>query len=146
MNPRLTTSLKSFSQAASAVVVLIGFLVLVGWARDIETLKSVFAGLVAMNPATALTFVLAGASLWILREEATDSRIRRLGQAGALVVASVGMLKLVGYLTGWDVGIDQLLFREKLGVETAHGIVRIAPRSVWRASVWKLSSTSPMAG
>ena len=129
MNPRLATSLKLFSQAASVLAALVGCLVLVGWAFDLAVLRSVSPGFVAMSPVTALTFMLAGVSLWMLRKEGTDSQLRRLGQACALVVASVGMLKLIGYLTGWDVGIDQVLFREKLGADQGFGLVRIAPNT-----------------
>jgi len=42
--PRLVSSLKSISQAASVVSILVGFSVLVGWMFDIGTLKSVLHG------------------------------------------------------------------------------------------------------
>jgi hypothetical protein len=34
-------------------------------------------------------------------------------------VALIGLLKLIGVLLGWDTGIDQLLFPERLDLETA---------------------------
>ena len=37
------------SQAASVAVIVLSCLVLIGWALDIETLKTVFPGMVAMN-------------------------------------------------------------------------------------------------
>ncbi|MEJ7872561.1 MAG: PAS domain S-box protein, partial [Rubrobacteraceae bacterium] len=106
-------------KAAIAVAVLVGCLVLAGWLLEVEILKRVFPGLVAMNPATALAFILAGASLLLLQAQDKPLRLLRLAQGLAFVVALVGLLKLVGILFGWDFGIDQLLFRQKLESEAA---------------------------
>ena len=65
-NPRLIAWLKAFSQAAGVVVIAAGCLVLVGWMLDIEALKRIHPGLVAMNPATAVAFILAGLRLGLL--------------------------------------------------------------------------------
>ena len=59
-NARLAQSLILFARAAAVVVALEGCLVLLGWAADSAALRSVFPGLVAMNPATAIAFILAG--------------------------------------------------------------------------------------
>ena len=70
---RHVASLRSGARAANVLVLLIPCVVLAGWTFDIEPLKRVVPGLVAMNPATALAFILAGTSLWLLREEAPGS-------------------------------------------------------------------------
>src|SRR2546425_4289231 len=106
--------LKSFVDVASAVAILVGGLVLVGWALDVEILKSVVPGLVAMNPATAAAFILAGVSLWVLPQEPANPLARRAGMACVSIVALVGLLTLSGHVFGWDIGIDQVLFRQKL--------------------------------
>lgn len=106
-------------KAASAVAVLVGCLVLAGWLLDIEILKRIFPGLVAVNPATALAFILAGASLLLLQIQDKPLRLLRVAQVLAFVVAMVGLFKLVGILFGWDLGFDQLLFRQKLESEAA---------------------------
>jgi PAS domain S-box-containing protein len=122
-NNRLVSSSQSFSKAASVITVLVGCLVLVGWALDVEMLKSVGPGLVAMNPGTAVAFILAGFSLWILLNEPADPLARRTGMACASIVALVGLLTLSGYVFGWDIGIDQVLFRQKLNAN------RMAPNT-----------------
>jgi PAS domain S-box-containing protein len=114
--PGLLSSLRFISQAASAIVILVGCLVLVGWMLDIEALKRVLPGLTATNPTTAIAFILAGVSLRLLRAERADRRRLRFAQGCAFAVALVGLLRLIGVLFGWDLGIDQLLFREKLAV------------------------------
>jgi hypothetical protein len=119
----LAASLKTFSRGASTVAILAGCLVLVGWALDVEMLKAVVPGLVAMNPATAVAFILVGVSLWIWLNEPADPLARRTGLACASIVALVGLLTLSGYVFGWDIGIDQVLFRQKLNAN------RMAPNT-----------------
>jgi len=96
---------------------LIGTIVLAGWALGIEAAKSGIPGAVAMNPGgTALAVLSAGASLWIQARTA-GSRFRVLGVACAVVVVLLGLLRLGGYVFAWDGGPDQWLFREKLDLE-----------------------------
>ncbi|MEJ7819100.1 MAG: hypothetical protein WKF44_02225, partial [Rubrobacteraceae bacterium] len=92
---------------------------LLGWTFEVDVLKRILPGLVAMNPTTALAFIAAGLALWLLRTAAVDPRSRRVAQVLAFIVALVGLIKLVGILSGWDVGVDRLLFSEKLELETA---------------------------
>ncbi len=125
----LNASLKSFSVAASALVIVIGHLVLVGWMLDIEVLKSFLPGLTRMNPTTALLFILSGVSLWLLRRGEEDRSGWRIGRGVAFIITLMGLLKLAAYLFGWDFGIDQLLFRERLGAVGQHPPNRIAPNT-----------------
>lgn len=58
---------REFSRAVAAGVVLVAGMVFVGWTFDVGMLKSLIPGMTAMNPGgTALCFLLAGTSLWIL--------------------------------------------------------------------------------
>jgi len=126
------------SRAASAIVIAVGGLVLVGWALDIATLKSVLPGLATMKANTALAFILAGVSLWLLREDPSPRPSplggeggRRLGegrwwiaQGCACLVALLGALTLGEHLVGWDLGIDQLLFSSgRMAPATALGFL-----------------------
>jgi PAS domain S-box-containing protein len=100
---------------------------------DIPTLKSVLPGLATMKANTALAFILAGASLWLLqtlspasgRDGRGRGRTRRVAQVCAIIVVLLGLLTLSEYLFGWDLGIDQLLFKNS-GVG-ASPPVRMAP-------------------
>jgi PAS domain S-box-containing protein len=103
---------KAFAKAAALLAVLIGGLVLIGWALGIEALESILPGLATMKGNTALSFVLLGCSLWIRSAGTTGSRARRLGQAGAGIAAAVGLLTLGEYATGRHFGIDQFLFND----------------------------------
>ncbi len=98
----------------------IGLLVIAGWLLDIDALKRVQPGLVAMKFNTALGFVAAGAGLWWRKRPAARIPL------GALV-ALLGALSLGEYLAGRSFGIDQLFLRELAGVPDGPG--RMAPSS-----------------
>ena len=107
--------------AASVVTVISGLCVLAGWLFDLEFLKRIVPGLIAMNPATAVAFIFAGASLALFlrfpqgRGGKQKSRVVILiARLGALVVALIGLAKLAGILSPWDVGVDRWLFSSKL--------------------------------
>jgi PAS domain S-box-containing protein len=111
--------------------VLVGLLVLAGWAFDLAPVKSVLPGQVTMKANTALGFLLAGAALALLLPEAEGRpRWRSLaGHAAAALVAALGLLTLSQYLFGWDLGIDQLLVAERLGAVATSAPGRMAPNT-----------------
>ncbi len=92
--------------------VAIGAAVLAGWLFDVPLLKSLLPGFVTMKANTALAFVLAGGSLLLLSPSTVSPARARAGQALALVVTLIGALTLGEYVFGWQLGIDELLFKE----------------------------------
>ena len=115
-----------------AAVVVVGAVVLLGWLADWEACKQVLPGMAAMNPVTAVCFMLSGVSLWLLSGgNAVSIGVRRLRivQACAIVVGLVGLVKFGGYLTGSNVPVDQLLFPGKLAVSPAGAPNRMAPNT-----------------
>ncbi len=109
-----------FSRISAVLIMLVGALVLLGWAADIVVLKSIVPGLVPMMANTAAGFVLAGASLWLLRQEpdqAIPPSRRRLAWALAAAVTLLGLLTLGEYAFGWELGLDQLLFKDSAAIE-----------------------------
>jgi PAS domain S-box-containing protein len=103
------------SCAAGFVAIVVSCSVFVGWTFDVEVLKRIFPGLVAMNPATACGFVLAGLSLLLCGDAQPASGSRRLAHSFALLVAVLGMIKLGDYFGLYELNIDRQLFRHKLG-------------------------------
>ena len=101
------------ARIASIIVTLVGCLVLVGgWGLDLTFFKSGIAGAVEMKANTALCFILAGASLgW----QTHQRRSYRVAKGLAIAVSAIAILTLSQYLLGWNLGIDQLLFRDLPG-------------------------------
>src|SRR2546422_958656 len=92
-NRSLVRRVRRVSAAASVAVTLVGFLVLGGWSFRIATLKQVLPGLVAMNPMTALAFIVAGMCLWLSCRESLRNHppaLRVLADISAVLVAVVG--------------------------------------------------------
>src|ERR1700719_3512523 len=123
------TRLRFASKVAVGIVILIGVLTLTGWILDLPFLESLLQGLAPMNPVTAFTFILSGAAFWLVAENAPAGRMfRRPGQVLALLMVLIGGLKLGGYLVGSDLGIDQWLFKENLGLPGSM-LSRMAPNT-----------------
>ena len=135
-SPRFAEKATTFSKAVAVAVCLLGILVLVGWVLDIGVLKSCLPGLVAMKANTALGLTLAGFALLVLAaapptnaSTSTTKRLHRLAQACAAVVGLIGLLTLSEHLTGWDLRIDQLLFRDSAQTAATYFPGRMAPLS-----------------
>ena len=101
-----------------------GFCVLVGWTFHLLPLMTVLPGLVTMKPNTALCVGCGGLSLFLLTLPKSSPRSVRLSDGLAAGMVLIGGLSLVEYLTGYRLGIDELLFKDPF-VSAAPG--RIAP-------------------
>ncbi len=98
---------------ALAVVVL-GVMVLAGWALDVEALKRLVPSWVAINPATAAAFMLSGMTLrWRLQGGPQDWR-RYASFAAIGVVLLIGLDRLFEYIAGIGLGTDRLLFATRI--------------------------------
>lgn len=126
---RLNSISRLFARVGSLVVVFIGCLVLIGWSFDIAILKSILPGTVTMKANTAVGFLLAGVSLLLSLGNLTDQRIHFLKQVCAFIVSLIGLLTLFQYLSGLNLGIDQLFFKEPEGTVSTTIPGRMAPNT-----------------
>lgn len=132
---------------AALSATIVGLAVLVGWAAGLELLKRVLPGLVAMNPMTAVLFVLAGLSLWLQRSQATSSGMQHFARLLAGIVILVAILKLTALLTDWDAGVDSLLFAGQLVDGITQFPNRMAPNTATNflmtgLGLWMLDRTT----
>jgi len=126
----LPATLPMVSRATALIALGIGGLVLVGWLLDNDTLKRLLPGFVAMNPLTALCFILSGATLILLLNAPHQHAHQRMARVIACLIFAVGLFKLLEIIFGFPLGIDRVLFRSKLDVEAAAGFPnRMAPNT-----------------
>ncbi|MFA6985738.1 MAG: diguanylate cyclase [Arenimonas sp.] len=109
------------SQLCATVVIAIGVSVLIGWQFDIGLLKSIYPGLSSMAPNSAVCFVLAGATLWLLQPAFAAGWRRRAAQVLPFGMILIGGLTLAEYLFVLSLRIDDLFFADPShAVQTAH--------------------------
>ena len=126
-NTRLFEFLWIYCQGSAIAVVAIGCMVLIGWAFHIEVLKSILPGLVTMKANTALSLVLSAASLLLQLPYPPPGSQRFIGRVSALLVLLLAFATGTEYLIGWNLGIDQLLFREATGTVATYSPGRMSP-------------------
>jgi len=129
----LRSRLAMLSAAAGGLAIVVAALVLAGWTWDIDPLKRGLPGLVAVNPMTALSLALAGMSLWLLRARdaalGSATRRHRIARLAAVAVVVIGLLRLAAVVLGWDAGVDQWLFANRLGGDDPAFPNRMAPNT-----------------
>jgi len=117
MESRGPATEERWSRVAGMAVFVVGTIVMVGWLLELQALRHLFNWLVTMKANTALSFLLSGIALWLLRggpapgggSDLQDRR-RLLGAAYAAVVVLIGVLTLAEYVFGFQLGIDHLVF------------------------------------
>ncbi|MDP8916977.1 MAG: PAS domain-containing protein [Pseudomonadota bacterium] len=89
-----------------AVCSALGLLVLIGWALDLPAATSLLPGLIAMQPWTAVAFLLCGLALL-----GGMGGGRPRARLAAAAVGLIGAIALAEHVFGLDFGVDRLLFR-----------------------------------
>jgi len=131
LNPAvLATKLASL---ATILAIIVGVMVLVGWAFDIAVLKSILPGWVAMKANAAVCFILIGVALWLTARQHSAHRTLHpailLARLCGLLAGLIGLLTLGEYIFGWNPGIDQWLVREAAGAVGTSDPGRMAPET-----------------
>ena len=110
--------------SAGAYAIAGGMLSLLGWGLEIPRLKDWMNDGITMKANTAACALVAGLALVLSQLTPRGKwRIRVLGG----VVALVGSLTLLQHLTGWNLGIDTLLFSEAPGAVATAAPNRMGP-------------------
>jgi PAS domain S-box-containing protein len=106
--------------AAGAAAIVIGLAALAGWQLDIAWLTSPVPGPATMNPTTALAIVLLGTAVWLSAARSAAPAVRWVSHACATLAALTGLVRLSGYAFGFDPGIDDLMFAQRVAA-VGHG-------------------------
>ncbi len=104
----------------SGTVALIGSLVLLDWALGIEFFRRPVPHFVAMNPLTAVLFMLFALSLYLLSNG--NSRCRKYAALTfALIILCAALGKLADVFAGTNARIDQIMFAQAIAQELFAG-------------------------
>ena len=96
--------------SAGVFSILVGILVLIGWWRGIDALRTILPGLVPTIPNTAIVFIISGAAVLSAFHSEQEARFREVTRALAAVVTALGVLFFFERVTNIDLGIDLLVF------------------------------------
>ena len=100
---------------------------LAGWILDDDALKgSMFSG-ITMKANTAVAHLAIGASLALLAPTERSAARTWAGRAFAVFAGALGAATLSQHLFGWDLHIDQILFREAPGSLATQSPNRMGP-------------------
>lgn len=106
----------------AAATIIVAILVIAGWQFNIDLLKRPIANLVAMNPATAISFILCGFSFLLLKSKISSPGKLRLGKLLAGIVMLIGLLRFISVIPGVDFHVDRLLFESRLTEDLATAV------------------------
>jgi PAS domain S-box-containing protein len=133
--PLIARSLRLAARGVVFFAAALTLLVLLGWAIRVPTLVSLVPRAVGMNPAVAVLLWVCAVALWILCDRPDGDRrggkraIRALAKTAAGLVALVGLVMLVGLLSGHAPPIDQVLFGDRLDLVPGQPPNRMAPNT-----------------
>jgi diguanylate cyclase (GGDEF)-like protein/PAS domain S-box-containing protein len=125
---------------AGTAAAVVGLIVLVGWIVGSDPVKSMLLGPLAMKANTAVCFVLMGVGVILLSDQAASRRWLAVALIGA--ATSIALLTLSQYLTGADLEIDQLLFRDTPVRAGTVGAGRMSPLTTIAFSLLALGAVS----
>ena len=120
LNLHLLSAYNYASRVASGIVIVVGISVLLGWLFNISQLTRILPGFATMKANAALAFLFAGLSLGLVHIKPENRWLDLISKGAAGLTALIGLLTLCQYVFGWDLGIDQLLFKDTLDVETIY--------------------------
>jgi signal transduction histidine kinase len=130
VNTDIARRFQIVSELAWIPVFFTGAVVMIGWAFGIPDLKSVFPSFVTMKPNTAVAFVLIGIALYCARTKYSGNRAYRSLLIGcASIVVLIGFFTLCEYISGINLGIDQMIFKEVPGAVLTLSPGRMAPNT-----------------
>lgn len=109
------------SSYLALAVLIICFLVLLGWAANISFLKHVLPWAIAMNPTTAVCFIFAATALLLNILSYKVKGGKSFAILLSIIITLIGILKITGLFLHIDFNIDSWLFGHKLATNNHSG-------------------------
>jgi len=122
---------KNLSRLLATLLVLVSGLTLLGWASDIEYLKQPLPNSAAMNPTSALCFLLCGIAIILLSYRYSHNISSYIIRTLVLVPLLIGLTRTSEWLfhPAFQIGVDTYLFSQGLSGNSNSEILRMATNS-----------------
>jgi diguanylate cyclase (GGDEF)-like protein/PAS domain S-box-containing protein len=104
---------RAFAVACSAIVALIGAVIMVGWIAGVPVLTSFGAGRTQVNFNSGVSLALLGVSLLLLLLNRQSGTTRTTSKCCAVAAAFLAGLTLLQYAGNLDFGIDQFFVHDR---------------------------------
>jgi signal transduction histidine kinase/CheY-like chemotaxis protein len=117
------------SQILATLTLLLGLLVILGWASHNLCLETIIPGYVSMKANTASCFVLCALSLLIGYLSRPRAWKRNCSLILAVAVVLISGMTLFEYASGASIGLDQILFPDNPNAPFTSGPGRMAPNT-----------------
>ena len=118
----LLKKMKYWAKYFAYTVIVIAALALIGWQFNINFLHQPIPSLAAMNPLTAISFILCGFSFLLLVTKKSIPHKARVSRALAFIVLLTGLIRLISEIPGLNMPIDTILYTDKLKEEISGNI------------------------
>jgi PAS domain S-box-containing protein len=115
------------ARCCASILVAGGLTILSGWVFDIPFLRGGFSAGITVKTNAALCLLALGLAMWLIPGDAKSNRQSQLARALAVFAGIVGLLTLSQHVFGWNLGIDELLFREPPGMPGTASPNRMGP-------------------
>src|SRR5690349_21462796 len=119
----LQERLQRWSKLMVTAVIGIALLAFAGWLFYIPVLRRPFPGLVSMNPVSSVCFIILGAAFLLFNSKSPNHNKSLTASLFTLLILAIATIKCLDLLFDWNIGIDQILFRDAL----VHDLVGNAP-------------------
>ncbi|MFF5955128.1 SpoIIE family protein phosphatase [Streptomyces luteogriseus] len=111
---------RAVARAAALAAGLVGLVGLIRWITGVPT-SVLPVGLAGMKANTAVGLIALGFSMFVTTRAQTRPWMLAAARAAAVLAALLGALTLVEYVTGANLGIDELLFQDRDRLAEAKG-------------------------
>lgn len=123
----MKSSLRNITGISAALVILIGLSGLIGWSFNIPFIKSISSGMVAIKVNACISFLLTGSLILIYLLQKKESQ-KYIINIFIILFFLINLLTAIEYISGIDLGIDQIFFTDYDIISTHPG--RMAPNTV----------------
>jgi two-component system, cell cycle sensor histidine kinase and response regulator CckA len=130
---------QSFALWAGIGAAAVGAVVLLGWALDVPVIIRLRPSWPSMKPNTALSLILCGMSLALVARTPVARSRRIVSRVLAAVVGLMATATLSSYLFSVNVGVDQILRRERPSELDSPAPGRMAPATAVTFSLLALA-------